>query len=325
MQLAPSAIVLGEVAATDDAYLAHGGVLRGTAGAVQIGAGTAVLETCVVLGPATIGARTVFGHRCAVIGATVGKLCELGNGTVVMPGARLGDRVFTGEGTLIPAGAVVPDGAVVVGRPGRTVRTANDDDMKRLIELRGGDLTVPTGVALTAVRRTGATMGTTYEYNGRRPTIAPSAVLLDSAELTGDIVVGERTIIGAGVKIVGDSHGPVRIGNDVQILENSVLHLLPHNELVLEDGVIIRPACMIHGCNIGAGSVVEPGAIVCDFSSLGSGCIVRAGAVVKQRSTFGDLAVVDGFPAKQVETLVAPPARPDWAFALGAVDTIVRR
>ena len=127
-------------------------------------------------------------------------------------------------------------------------------------------------------------MGQLYDYRGIVPTVDPSAVLFPSAEITGDVVVGERTIIGAGVKIIGDSHGPVRIGADVQILENTVLHLLPDNDLVLDDGVIIGPGAMIHGCRIGAGSVVEPGAIVCDHSVLGAGCVVRAGAVVKQRS-----------------------------------------
>ena len=54
--------------------------------------------------PTTIGRRSVFGHRCMVVGATVGDLCEIGNASVLMPGARLGDRVFLGEGTLVPAG-----------------------------------------------------------------------------------------------------------------------------------------------------------------------------------------------------------------------------
>ena len=45
-------------------------------------------------------------------------------------------------------------------------------------------------------------MGQLYEYRGITPTIAPSAVLFDSAEITGDVVIGERTIIGAGVKII---------------------------------------------------------------------------------------------------------------------------
>ena len=113
-------------------------------------------------------------------------------------------------------------------------------------------------------------------------------------------MVGERTIIGAGVKIIGDSHGPVRIGDDVQILENTVLHLLPDNDLVLDDGVIVGPGAMIHGCRIGAGSVVEPGAIVCDHSVIGAGCVVRAGAVVKQRSRFDAGTEIDGFPAVEI-------------------------
>jgi carbonic anhydrase/acetyltransferase-like protein (isoleucine patch superfamily) len=102
----------------------------------------------------------------------------------------------------------------------------------------------------------------------------------------------------------------------VQILENTVLHLLPDNDLILHDGVIIGPGAMIHGCRIGAGSVVEPGAIVCDHSVLGAGCIVRAGAVVKQRSEFGDATEVDGFPAKEVGRVDGRPPRPPWALQL---------
>ena len=96
-------------------------------------------------------------------------------------------------------------------------------------------------------------MGQLYAYRGIVPTVAASAMLFPTAEITGDVVVGERTIIGAGVKIIGDSHGPVRIGDDVQILENTVLHLLPDNELIVDDGVIVGPGAMIHGCRIGAG------------------------------------------------------------------------
>src|SRR6202023_134131 len=151
-------------------------------------------------------------------------------------------------------------------------------------------------------------------YRGIVPTIAESAALFPTAEITGDVVVGERTVIGAGVKIIGDSHGPVRIGDDVQILENTVLHLLPDNELIIEDGVVVGPGAMIHGCHIGAGSVVEPGAIVCDGSALGAGCIVRAGAVVKQRSRFAAGTDIDGFPAAEVARLDEVPPMPSWAL-----------
>ena len=115
----------------------------------------------------------------------------------------------------------------------------------------------------------------------------------------------------------------MRIGNDVQILENTVLHLLPDNDLIIDDGVIIGPGAMIHGCRIGAGSVVEPGAIVCDGSVLGAGCVVRAGAVVKQRSQFAAGTEIDGFPAVEVGRLDGAPARPPWAFA--SLDDLPRR
>ena len=85
------------------------------------------------------------------------------------------------------------------------------------------------------------------------------------------------------MKIIGDSHGPVRIGSRVQILENTVLHLLPDNELIIDDDAVIGPGAMIHGCHIGRGSIVEPGAIVCDGSVIGAESVVRAGACVKQR------------------------------------------
>ena len=155
-------------------------------------------------------------------------------------------------------------------------------------------------------------MGQLYSYRGTVPTIAPSAYVFGSAEITGDVVIGERTIIGAGVKIIGDSHGPVRIGSDAQILENTVLHLLPDNELVIEDGVIVGPGAMIHGCHIGARSVVEPGAIVCDGSRIGAACCVRAGAVVKQRSEFEDGVEIDGFPA--IATGPVHVDVPGWAL-----------
>ena len=138
------------------------------------------------------------------------------------------------------------------------------------------------------------------------------------------MVIGARTVVGAGVKIIGDSHGPVRIGADVQILENSVLHLLPDNELVIEDDAVIGPGSMIHGCFMGAGSIVEAGAIVCDGSRVGPGSIVRAGACVKQRSEFPPLAILDGFPARQVGSLDEPPEPPPWAFTAGSLATLAR-
>jgi carbonic anhydrase/acetyltransferase-like protein (isoleucine patch superfamily) len=316
-QIASSAVVVGTARLGEGALLAEGAVIRSSAAGVEIGTGSAVLENSVAIGttgvPTTVGRRSTFGHRCLIIGATVGDLCEIGNASILMPGARVGDRVFLGEGTLVPAHTMLPSDVVAVGRPARIIRAVSDADLERLRGLRNGDLTVPPATSITIEPTTEGGMGQLYAYRGIVPTVAESAVLFPTAEITGDVVVGERTVIGAGVKIIGDSHGPVRIGDDVQILENTVLHLLPDNELVIDDGATVGPGAMIHGCHIGARSIVEPGAIVCDGSVVGADCVVRAGAVVKQRSRFADGTEIDGFPAGEVAR-IEPPARPTWAL-----------
>ena len=327
-QFADSTVIAGTVRLGNGSGLAQGAVIRSADGSVDIGTGSHVIENSVVIGsaanPVRIGRRTVFGHRCLVIGATVGDLCEIGNASILMPGARLDDRVFLGEGTLVPAGMSLPSDVVAVGRPAHIIRTASEADFERLRGLRDGDLSLPAHSVVTITSKAGViAMGQLYDYRGISPTIAAAAMLFPTAEVTGDVVIGERSIIGAGVKIIGDSHGPVRIGNDVQILENTVLHLLPDNELVLEDGVIVGPGAMIHGCHIGAGSVVEPGAIVCDGTVLGAGCVVRAGAVVKQRSRFPTGTELDGMPAVQVGQLLETPAVPGWAMQWDDLPTLI--
>ena len=329
-EVAGSAVVLGEVHVGAGAILAQGLVVRAHGAAVSIGNHSAILENGVVIGtpahPVRVGQRTVFGHRATIVGATIGDLCEIGNGAILMPGSRLGNGCILGEGTLVPPDTVIPAGAVLVGRPPHVIRSATDADRERLAVLRQHqtNLTDHPGTILHGPMRAGERMGTLYAYRDKTPSIGAGTLLFDSAEITGDVVIGEDSLIGAGVKIIGDSHGPVRIGSRVQILENTVLHLLPDNELVIDDDAVIGPGAMIHGCHIGRGSVVEPGAIVCDGSAVGAESVVRAGACVKQRDRFGDRSVLDGFPAKLVDTLSEAPSVPDWALPPDAVATLRR-
>jgi len=97
-RIAGSAVVIGTARLGEAAVLAEGAVIRSHGPGVEVGTGSAVLENSVVIGsamiPTSIGRRSVFGHRCLVVGASVGDLCEIGNASVLMPGARVGNRVF---------------------------------------------------------------------------------------------------------------------------------------------------------------------------------------------------------------------------------------
>ena len=89
-EIARSAVILGEVHVGAGAILAQGLVVRAHGAAVSIGNYSAILENGVVIGtpghPVRVGQRTVFGHRATIVGATIGDLCEIGNGAILMPG-----------------------------------------------------------------------------------------------------------------------------------------------------------------------------------------------------------------------------------------------
>lgn len=320
VKIEDSARLAGQMRLGTDVYIAQGTVLRSQDDSLTIGNASWVLENSILIGtpehPLEVGSKTIFGHKCIAIGATIGNLCEIGNGTIFLPGAKVGDMCIFGEGTLIPEGQAVPAGSVVVGRPGRIIRTLTAEDKDMISRMRGGNLSlapfVENIIGHDDQRRT--SMGRLYEYNGKYPAVAESALIYDTAEITGDVIIGEGTVVASGVRIIGNSHGPVRIGENVQILENSVLHLLPDNELVIEDNVTIGPGCIIHGTHIGAGSVIEAGSIICDYSRLGSNTLVKAGSLVKQRSLFEAGEILAGFPAKSIGQNRDALPRPGWAI-----------
>ncbi len=313
-----SARLIGKVRLGQGTYVAQGSVIRSIDDSVRIGNTSFVLENSVLIGspehPIDVGQKTVFGHKCIAIGATIGGLCEIGNGVIMLEGSKIGDMCIFGEGTLIPRNMVIPDGSVVVGRPGRIIRKITDDDRAMIKRMRGNDTSL-SDYRENIIEGEDINMGKLYNFKDKYPKVSESAFLYDSAEVTGDVIIGDNSIIGAGVKIIGNSHGPVRIGNNVHILENTVLHLLPDNKLIIKDNVTIGPGCIVHGTTIGENSLIESGAIICDYSFLGKNTLVKAGTLVKQRSSFGDNLILEGFPAKEVGSLDSILEMPNWAIS----------
>lgn len=321
LRIADSARVVGTIRVGEDVYIAQGSAVRSIDGSVSIGNKSWVLENSIVIGspehPVQIGSKTVFGHKCIVIGAQIGDLCEVGNGTIFLPGSRVGSRCRFGEGMIIPSGAVIPDESVVVGRPGRVIRSLTEEDREMISRMRGNDISLGP-VSENSVKfesKEGDKMGKLYTVNGKYPDIHESAYIYDTAEINGDVMIGSGSIVASGVRIIGNSHGPVRIGNNVQILENTVLHLLPDNQLIIGNNVTIGPGCIIHGTTIGAHSVIEAGSIVCDFSMLGENTLIKTGSLVKQKSVVPDNQIAEGFPAKGIGKNTEILRRPSWAIS----------
>lgn len=122
--VAPSAVVIGDVAIGAGASLWPLAVARGDLCSIQIGANSNVQDGAVLHGdpgqPVLIGAGVTIGHRAVVHGATLEDGCLIGIGAIVLNGVRVG------EGALVAAGAVVtrdvPPRTLVAGIPAQAKR-----------------------------------------------------------------------------------------------------------------------------------------------------------------------------------------------------------
>lgn len=313
-----SAEIHGKVRLGNDVYIAQGSILSSNDDSIKIENSTWVLENSVIIGspdfPTRVGQKTVFGHKCIAIGTKIGDLCEIGNGTIFLQGSVVGNMCIFGEGTIIPENMVIPDKSVVIGRPARILRKLNDSDVQMIKNMRNNNIELSEYIENIIQNKGDDSMGNLFEYNNISPELDETVMLSGSAEITGDVKIGKNSKIRSGVKIIGNSHGPIIIGENVDILENSVLHLLPDNKLIINDNVTIGPGCIIHGTTIGSNSIIEAGSIVSDYSVIGENSIVKAGSLVKQRAVFDDNCIIEGFPAIKIDITESTLEKPNWAI-----------
>ena len=81
-----------------------------------------------------LGRHVTVGHRAILHGCSIGDGSLIGMGAVVLNGARIGAGCLIGANALVPAGMEVPDGSVVLGSPGRIVRTLDEAARQKLTE-----------------------------------------------------------------------------------------------------------------------------------------------------------------------------------------------
>lgn len=141
-----------------------------------------------------------------------------------------------------------------------------------------------------------------YELDGMIPTVADSAWVADSAEVIGDVVLGDEVGIWFGVVARGDT-ASIRIGARTNIQDLSVLHADVGLPLTIGAGVTVGHKAMLHGCTVGDDSLIGIGAVVLNGAKIGNGCLVGAGALVTEGKEFPDGSMIIGSPAKVVRSL----------------------
>ena len=137
----------------------------------------------------------------------------------------------------------------------------------------------------------------TRSFRGVAPRIAPSAYVDDAATLIGEVEIGERSSIWPGVVMRGDT-GLLKVGNDTNIQDGSVVHTDEGISLILGDRVTVGHMVMLHGCVVGDDALIGIGSIVLNNAKVGKGAVVAAGALVPEGMEIPDGMLAMGVPAK---------------------------
>ncbi|MDO9637665.1 MAG: gamma carbonic anhydrase family protein [Pseudotabrizicola sp.] len=135
--VAPDANVIGRIVLEAESSVWFGATLRGDNEVIHVGHGSNVQENCVLhtdMGyPLTIGADCTIGHKAMLHGCTIGAGALIGMGATVLNGAKIGRGCLIGAGALITEGKEIPDFSLVMGSPGRVVRTLDAEAQARLL------------------------------------------------------------------------------------------------------------------------------------------------------------------------------------------------
>lgn len=147
-----------------------------------------------------------------------------------------------------------------------------------------------------------------YAFEGKSPKIGISSFVPESADIIGEVTIGEACFIGAGARIRGD-YGTVIIGDRTSVQENVVIHAREGDLTVVGSQVQLGHGCLLHNCTVRDFAVIGLGAIISDYAVIGEWAIIGEGAVVRGEIPGGAVAV--GIPARVVGE-VTDEQRQEW-------------
>lgn len=140
-------------------------------------------------------------------------------------------------------------------------------------------------------------------YKGVTPTVPASCYVDVSAQLIGDVVLGEHASVWMNAVLRGDVHS-IRIGANSNVQDNSVLHgMLGKFPVIVGEWVTIGHSVTLHGCTIGDRCLIGMGSILLNGARVGDGCIVAAGTLIPENTIVPPGTLWLGVPGKQRKQL----------------------
>lgn len=141
-----------------------------------------------------------------------------------------------------------------------------------------------------------------YRLGEQRVEAHPQSWVARTAAVIGKVRLDEGASVWFGAVLRGDNE-LIHIGPDSNVQDGAVLHTDPGSPLTLGRGVTVGHQAMLHGCEIGDGSLIGIHAVVLNGARIGRNCLVGANALVTENAVIPDGSLVLGSPAKVVRTL----------------------
>ncbi|AXC10675.1 carbonic anhydrase, family 3 [Acidisarcina polymorpha] len=159
-------------------------------------------------------------------------------------------------------------------------------------------------------------------YQGHSPIIPASCYIDLSAQVIGDVRLGENSSIWMNAVVRGDVHS-IRIGANSNVQDCSVLHGMRYKyPVVIGDWVTIGHNATVHGCVIEDACLIGMGAVVLNDARIGEGSIIAAGAVVPEHTVIEPNSLWAGVPAKQRRKLEGSDREMILQYARNYVDYV---
>src|SRR5947209_1191865 len=135
-------------------------------------------------------------------------------------------------------------------------------------------------------------------FRGTYPQIHPTAYIEESAQVIGDVTIGEESSVWFNATVRGDVHF-IRIGNRTNIQDGTVIHVSNGtHETILEDEVTVGHNVTLHGCYVERGCLIGIGSIVMDGVRVGAQSLVAAGSLLSPGTQIPPRSLVMGVPAR---------------------------
>jgi carbonic anhydrase/acetyltransferase-like protein (isoleucine patch superfamily) len=132
--IAASADVIGRVSLGEESSVWYHATLRGDINSISIGPRSNIQDNAVIHladdHGCQVGELVTVGHSAILHACTVEDETLIGMGAIILDGAVIGARSIIGAGTLVTGGTIIPPGSLVVGSPGKVVRTLSLDEQR---------------------------------------------------------------------------------------------------------------------------------------------------------------------------------------------------